>query len=118
MNSSGGYTVYVTENVQGRDLPALDAQDRTRARAKMATLSVQPKRHPTLRGALAGLRSVRAGQLRIIFAVDDERRSVTVVAIGRRRAHERGDNYANAARRFDRADRPDRAPKDRRDGDA
>ena len=118
MSSSGGYTVYVTENVQRRDLPALDAPDRARARAKMATLSVQPKRHPTLRGALARLRSVRAGQLRIIFAVDDERRTVTVIAIGRRRARERGDIYTNTARRLDRADRPGRAPMGRRDGDA
>jgi len=114
VSSSGAYTVYVTENVQRQDLPALDAGDRTRARAKMATLSVQPNRHPTLRGALAGLRSVRAGQLRIIFAADDERRRVTVIAVGRRRAHERGDVYADTTRRVDRAGRPDRTPNDRR----
>ncbi|MDE2990124.1 MAG: type II toxin-antitoxin system RelE/ParE family toxin [Chloroflexota bacterium] len=114
MSSSGAYTVYVTENVQRQDLPALDAGDRTRARAKMATLSVQPNRHPALRGALAGLRSVRAGQLRIIFAVDDERRTVTVIAVGRRRAQERRDVYADTARRIDRADRPDGTPNKRR----
>ena len=114
MSSSGGYTVYVTENVQRQDLPALDAANRSRARAKMATLAIQPTRHPTL----AGLRSVRAGQLRIIFAVDEERRTVTVIAIGRRRAHERRDIYANTARRLDRAGRPDSTPKDRCGGGA
>ena len=111
MSASGGYTVYLTENVQRQDLPALDAADRTRARAKMATLSVLPNRHPTLRGALAGLRSVRAGQLRIIFAVDDEHRTVTVIAVGRRRARERRDIYADTARRLDRGSR-DATPED------
>ena len=54
MSSSGGYTVFVAENVHRQDLPALDAADKARARAKMATLAVQPSRHPTLRGALTG----------------------------------------------------------------
>ena len=114
MTSSREYSVYVTENVQRQDLPALDAADRARARAKMATLSIQPTRHPTLRGVLAGLRSVRAGQLRIIFAVDEEHRTVTVIAIGRRRAHERRDVYEDTIRRLDRSGHPDSTPKDRR----
>ena len=107
------YTVYVTDNVRRQDLPALDAADRRRARAKMATLAVQPDRHPSLRGQLAGLRSVRAGQLRIVFAVHEARRTVTIVAIGRRRARERRDVYADTVRRLDRDER-DAAPKSQR----
>lgn len=118
MSEGGRFVVYVTENVQRRDLPALDAADRARARAKMETLSVQPNRHPTLRGPLAGLRSVRAGQLRIIFAVDEERRTVTVIAVGRRRAHERRDVYADTARRLDQAGRGERTSESRRGGAA
>ena len=116
MSAGGGSRVYVTESVQRQDLPALDAADR--ARAKMATLSVQPNRHPTLRGPLAGLRSVRAGQLRIIFAVDEERRTVTVIAVGRRRAHERRDVYAATSRRLDRAGRGEGVSESRRGGAA
>ena len=96
------YEVGVTQSVRNRDLPALNPVDQARARAKMATLSVQPNRHPTLRGALAGLRSVRAGQLRIIFAVDDEHRTVTIIAVGRRHARERRDVYAETGRRLER----------------
>ncbi len=105
------YAVGVTQSVRDRDLPALDPVDQARVRAKMATLSVQPNRHPPLRGQLAGLRSVRAGQLRIIFAVDDERRTVTVVAVGRRHARERRDVYAETSRRLPR-DSLDRVPDD------
>ena len=105
MSSSGGYTVFVAENVHRQDLPALDAADKACARAKMATLAVQPSRHPTLRGALTGLRSVRAGQLRIIFAIEDSRRTVTVIAVGRRHARERRDVYADTARRLERSSR-------------
>ncbi len=105
MSSSGAYAVYVTENVQRHDLPALDVAERARARAKMATLAVQPERHPALRGALTGLRSVRAGQLRIIFAIEDSRRTVTVIAVGRRHARERRDVYADTARRLERSSR-------------
>ena len=105
MSSGGAYTVYVAENVQRQDLPALDAADRARARAKMATLAVQPERHPALRGSLPGLRSVRAGQLRIIFVIEDSRRTVTVIAVGRRHARGRRDVYADTARRLERSSR-------------
>ena len=105
------YEVGVTQSVRNRDLPALDPVDQARVRAKMATLSVQPNRHPPLRGRLAGLRSVRAGQLRIIFAVDDERRTVTVVAVGRCHPRQRRDVYAETSRRLPR-DSLNSAPED------
>ena len=111
MSSSDGYTVYVTENVHRRDLPALDTSDRARARAKMATLAVEPDRYPPLRGKLTGLRSVRAGQVPIIFAIDNARRTVTVIAVGRRHARERRDIYADTSRRLDRGSR-DATPED------
>ncbi len=103
------YAVGVTQGVRDRDLPALDPADQARVRARMATLSLQPNRHPPLSGPLAGLRSVRAGQVRVIFAVDDERPTVTVVAVGRRHARERRDVYAETSRRLQRGG-PDAAP--------
>ena len=95
------YEVLVTEPVRDRDLPRLGNADRARALAKMQTLAVHPSRHPPLRGRLAGYRSVRAGQVRIIFAVDDERGTVTIVAVGRRHARERRDVYAETERRLE-----------------
>ncbi|MCE2501217.1 MAG: type II toxin-antitoxin system RelE/ParE family toxin [Dehalococcoidia bacterium] len=53
-----------------------------------------------LRDELRGLRSIRAvGQrYRIIFRIDEERRSVIVIAVGIRREGHRNDIYALAQR--------------------
>lgn len=98
------YEVLVTEPVRDRDLPSLGNAHRARALAKMQTLAIHPNRHPPLRGRLTGYRSVRAGQMRIIFTVDDERGTVTIVAVGRRHARERRDVYAETERRLEQSE--------------
>lgn len=54
----------------------------------------RPPGSESLKGALKGLRKLRAGRYRICCAVDDEARVVKVVEIGHRR-----DIYRRAARR-------------------
>ena len=53
-----------------------------------------------LRDELRGLRSIRAAgqRYRIIFRIDEERRSVIVIAVGIRREGHRNDIYALAQR--------------------
>ncbi len=94
--------VRLSIHVRDVDLPALNQAEWQRVRKKMAELGIQPDRHPMLRDELAGYRSVRCGQIRIVLVVDDEHCTVTIVAVGRRRAGNRRDVYAEFSRRLER----------------
>ena len=87
------YAVEVTPNVAEKDLPSLGRADEKRALAKMTTLAVSPQRYKPLKGPLEGAWSLRVGDLRIIYMIDEPTKKVTVVAAGRRRGRHTGDVY-------------------------
>ena len=66
-----------------RALSALPASVRQRVLAAAADLADDPLSGKPLKGALAGLRSLRIGQFRIVYSVDKER--VLIRAVGHRR---------------------------------
>ena len=80
------YAVEVTPNVAEKDLPSLGRADEKRALAKMNTLAVSPQRYKPLKGPLDGAWSLRVGDLRIIYVIDEPTKKVIVIAVGRRRA--------------------------------
>jgi mRNA interferase RelE/StbE len=79
------YTVEARPRVR-RTLRQLDPTVRKDVLAKMRALATDPRPPGTkpLRGHPPWLR-VRAGDYRIIYAVDDEARVVTVASVGHRR---------------------------------
>lgn len=79
------YTVDVRPRVR-KAFRQLDPQVRKDVLAKMRALAIEPRPPGVepLRGYSPWLR-VRAGDYRIIYAVDDEARIVTVATVGHRR---------------------------------
>ena len=67
-----------------RDLQQLARRDQKRILAKIEKeLVVRPEKHPGLKGEYAGLRRLRVGKFRVIYAIlDDE---VGVLRIGHRK---------------------------------
>ncbi len=67
-----------------RDLARLDKPSQRRILDKAeADLSADPLKHPALKGSYAGLRRLRVGDYRVIYAVLEE--EVLVLRIGHRR---------------------------------
>ncbi|MBL0174360.1 MAG: type II toxin-antitoxin system RelE/ParE family toxin [Ignavibacteria bacterium] len=72
------------KNSVTRDLKRLSKADARRILDQIeADLSRKPDRHPALSGSFAGLRRMRVGDFRIIFAIMDS--TVLVLQIGHRR---------------------------------
>jgi mRNA interferase RelE/StbE len=66
-----------------RALAALPADVRRRVLAAVMDLAADPLAGKPLKGALAGLRSLRIGQYRIVYSVDKEQ--ILIRAVGHRR---------------------------------
>ncbi len=67
-----------------RDLQQLERRDQKRVLAKIEKeLVARPEKHPGLKGEYAGLRRLRVGKFRVIYAIlDDE---VLVLRVGHRK---------------------------------
>lgn len=67
-----------------RDLQQLERRDQERVLAKIeAELVTHPEKHPGMKGEYAGLRRLRVGRFRVIYAIlDDE---VVVLRVGHRK---------------------------------
>ncbi|MBI3182070.1 MAG: type II toxin-antitoxin system RelE/ParE family toxin [Myxococcales bacterium] len=70
-----------------RELEALPARERARVAARIDSLADNPRPHgaEALQGELAGHLRIRAGDYRIIYAVEDAALVVTIVRVGHRR---------------------------------
>ncbi|MBI4347017.1 MAG: type II toxin-antitoxin system RelE/ParE family toxin [Elusimicrobia bacterium] len=69
----------------GRDYGALEPALRQRVANALDRVGNEPLGGKALKGGLAGLRSVRVGEYRILYRFDPPNRLVWVVAIGHRR---------------------------------
>ncbi|MCH8837650.1 MAG: type II toxin-antitoxin system RelE/ParE family toxin [Candidatus Marinimicrobia bacterium] len=64
-----------------RDLRQLERRDQERVLAKIdKELIARPEKHPGLKGEYAGLRRLRVGKFRVIYAILDEK--VVVLRVG------------------------------------
>ena len=79
------YTIEIRPTAR-RDLKELDRAVAERAAKRIDGLSHYPRAFDSedLAGDLAGLRKLRVGDYRVVYAVDEERLVVTVWGIGHR----------------------------------
>jgi len=68
-----------------REFRKLPNEVRTRLDKLIRSLAENPYLGKPLRGALAGLRSLRAGDYRIIYRVDEEEKMAILLCVGHRR---------------------------------
>lgn len=95
------YRIEITRSALDSLKSITDRRVRDSIVRRIDTLVDEPsKQGKMLRGQLAGLISVRAvGQRhRVVYRIDDEKRSVSVVLVGIRREGDRRDIYALAQR--------------------
>lgn len=69
----------------GRELRKLDPQVKRRVRAALEKLAEDPTRGKPLQLDLRGLRSLRAGDYRIIYRAIEGRLEILVLTVGHRR---------------------------------
>ncbi|BDP44871.1 hypothetical protein DAETH_48400 (plasmid) [Deinococcus aetherius] len=83
------------------DTKKIDPTTLEQINRRIARVLERPELGKPLTGSLAGLRSVYAAdkRYRVVYAVDQNARTVTVLAIGARQAGHRSDPYAKARRR-------------------
>ena len=79
------YTVNIGSGAE-RDMADLHPTVQAAVDRRVLTLADDPRPHGAkpLKGRLKGLWRVRAGEHRIVYAVDDRARTVTVYAVGPR----------------------------------
>ncbi|MFW6108682.1 MAG: type II toxin-antitoxin system RelE family toxin [bacterium] len=81
------YQVVLTHDAR-RFVDRADASLQRRLRRCFDILRAEPRKHPSairLRGEFAGHYRFRVGHYRVVYWIDEARRTVVVVAIGHRR---------------------------------
>ena len=68
-----------------REFKRLPREVKTRLDDAIRSLAENPYLGKPLRGALAGLRSLRVGDYRVIYRVNEEERTVILLCVGHRR---------------------------------
>ena len=83
------YALRVT-NTFGRELKRLSERDRERVLSLIEEVQESPYEYKPLSGQLSGARSARAGDLRLIYTVDDVQKLIVLLFVGHReRVYER-----------------------------
>ena len=85
MTSSGAVWTVEYAASAARAIRRLDPQIRRRVKAAIETLARDPGRGKPLQLSLAGLRSLRTGDYRIIYKTEAGKLLILVVAVGHRR---------------------------------
>lgn len=79
------YDIEVTGHFE-RVFRKLNPETARRIRDKILELRINPYANKPLTGPLSGLRSMRIGDYRVLYVVDEENRKVTLIHIEHRRA--------------------------------
>ena len=73
-----------------KDLRKLDSTTNRRILETVELLKSDPHLGKNLRGPLEGLQSLRVGDFRVIYSIEEETRTITLRAAGHRRSIYRG----------------------------
>ncbi|MEM4141376.1 MAG: type II toxin-antitoxin system RelE/ParE family toxin [Nitrososphaeria archaeon] len=79
------YDIEVTKHFE-RLFKKLNPEIMKRTRENILELKFNPYAHKLLTGQLSGLRSMRVGDYRILYVVNEENKKVTLIHIEHRRA--------------------------------
>lgn len=79
------YRVVATRTFR-KDFDAYPADLQERIRRKVRTLETDPRRHKRLRGELKGLWSLRVGDYRVVYEIEEEAGRVVLLFTGHRRS--------------------------------
>ena len=79
------YSLRVTATFE-RSFRTLDVSSRRRVDTAVVKLEDDPRAGKPLKGQLSGRWSLRVGDIRVIYLIDDSVKSVTLLDVGKRRS--------------------------------